>query len=192
MGVEIGASGGQHAVSFHEKLYAAHADTPSAAREKECAVARLELVPTGEVGTQGGHRITTEGYDSFLTSFAEDAHLAELEVEHVDVDAAELRYAQAGAVERLEDGAVAQAGYRSRVGRLDDLGHGLGVEEHRHGTNELRHRQLARGIDAREPAFLEVAIERTHRGHLARDGGGLGAARSLSEETAKHEDVHVR
>jgi hypothetical protein len=130
------------------KASGTHAET--VLREEECALARvfheLEAAFT-KVKVEGGDSLTGERHDAIFLSFAapnEKKLLGEIDVG--DVEPQTLAAAEAGAVEDLEDGAVAFSVNARARGRVHEPARFRFREHATRKPNALRSGKLERGI----------------------------------------------
>ena len=138
--------------------------------------------PAGKLGAAGGE-VRLEGADGGLTeedrallvALAANDGLAPDEIEAGDIETGELGDAQAAAVEELEDGAVAEALRRARIGRLDEGLEFRGLDDLGQALRLLGEGDAVEEVPIGGAFVLEVAIEAVHGGRAAGDGGGGGA-----------------
>ena len=126
----------------------------------------FQLRPTGrtEPVHQGGHRVPAHRDDALLGPLAEGTQETSVEVEVGHGQAHQLRDAQPGAVQHLEDGPVSPghgvgalhpAEQRGHIGLAEGLGQATGHPGHLH---------LGRGVDAALLLLGEEAVQAPH-GH---------------------------
>ena len=137
-------------VAAHDQEHPApRQPAPAIVDEQRIGVlARAEMrAAAREVPLDGAHGLAAARHDALAAALAEDAHQPELGVEVTRTQAAQLRDPQAGAVEELEDRAVAQAERRG-VRMLDQRDRLLGREGMRRRLRGLRQRDVAHAAAA--------------------------------------------
>src|SRR6266480_238259 len=123
-----------------------------------------------EIRTHRLLRVTADRYLSFLPALPHDAHGSALQVEVVDVEPRELRDAQTGTVEDLEDRAITEPGRRGAVGRLDEAPDLVQAEWMGKRARHPRSHDLAGGVLRRDALAEEEAMERPNGREDARHG----------------------
>src|SRR2546428_675096 len=157
-----------------QELRARLSRKPAAARVEEHRTAgplAHEARPrAAEIRTHRVLRVAADRYLSLLPALPHDTHGSALQVEVVDVESRELRDAQAGPVEDLEDRAITEPGRGGAVGRLDeapDLVHAQWMGKR---ARHARSHDVAGGVLRRDALAEEEAMERPNGGEDARHG----------------------
>ena len=124
-------------VLAHQVLHLPYANAFAQARNKKCSridVFRLgvpKFVSTHHPLRQRGLGERTNGHDAFLATFADHARASSVSVELdvTDIQSHEFRHAKSRAVEDFEHGAIALTFGGRFIGRFDDFGSSVDVDE---------------------------------------------------------------
>jgi hypothetical protein len=175
----------------YEGSNAAICQSTAATIEEESVAAGLSLQPSLEVGFEGATRLAAEENDPFLSPLSDHSNGALVEVERRKIEADELGAAQAGGVEKLEDGPTAQD-RESVAGNLDQQGDVGLFERLGNPTLESGRKERLSRVPFDQPLPAQVAKEGAQGGELARRGNLLEAkAMEACEEGSDQEMVHV-
>ena len=139
----------------------------------------------GLVALDPAARLLPERHQALLAPLAEAGDETQLEVQVRGAQPDQLRDAQAGGVEHLEDGAVAHAQRRAGVRRRQQRLHLGRAQVARQRLERLRRLQVLHRVRV-EPALAHCeAVQSPHRVDGARDGARLKAGVAQGRDEAR-------